>query len=71
MARKIKDYKAVSLRMEKEIFERLELFCERSGQSKTIAIERALDMYIDSCDEEMKKINSINSKLFPQKLKER
>ena len=35
----LKDY------IEKEIFDRLEQFCEDSGQSKTVAVERALDGY--------------------------
>ena len=33
--------------MQKEIFEKLCQFCEDSGQSKMIAVERALEVYID------------------------
>lgn len=47
MARPKKDNVPVSLRIEKELFERLNQFCEDSGQPKTVAMERALTMYID------------------------
>lgn len=47
MARPKKDNVPVSLRIEKELFDRLNQFCEDSGQPKTVAMERALTMYID------------------------
>lgn len=47
MARAKKDNVPVSMRLEKGIFEKLSKFCEDSGQSKTVAVERALEMYID------------------------
>ena len=57
MAKKIKESKPFSIRMEKTTFERLETFCIESGQSKTLAIERAVNMYIDDYDAKMRKIN--------------
>lgn len=45
MPRQKKNNVPVSFRLEKEIFDRLERFCEDSGQSKTVAVERALDGY--------------------------
>lgn len=48
MPRPKKEYQAVSLKLDKEIFERLDAFCNVSGQPKTTAIERALVMYIDA-----------------------
>ena len=51
MAKKTKDSKPFSIRMEKSVFERLEQYCNESGQSKTIAIERAIGMYIDDYEE--------------------
>lgn len=45
MPRQKKNNVPVSFRLEKEIFDRLEQFCEDSGQSKTVAVERALDGY--------------------------
>ena len=44
---KTKDYKAVTVRMDTEVFNKLEEFCAASGQPKTVAVERALEMYIN------------------------
>lgn len=54
MPRPKKDGVAFSIRMEKDIFERLEKYCEESGQSKTVAMERALAMYIDDYEKRQK-----------------
>ena len=59
MAKKIKESHPFSIRMDKAIFERLNEFCERAGQSKTVAIERAITKYIDEYDEQMKKLKDI------------
>ena len=56
MAKKTKESKPFSIRMEKTTFERLETFCTESGQSKTLAIERAVNMYIDDYNAKMEKI---------------
>ena len=42
-----KDSHPLTLRMDKPTYDRLTVYCEDSGQSKTIAIERAINMYID------------------------
>ena len=55
MARAKKDNVPVSVRLEKMIFEKLSMFCEDSGQSKTVAVERALEMYINDYYEKMGK----------------
>lgn len=55
MARPRKPSHPVTIRMEQEIFDRLNDFCERSGQPKTVAIERALKEYIDTYDKMMKR----------------
>lgn len=55
MARAKKDNVPVSMRLEKGIFEKLSKFCEDSAQSKTVAVERALEMYIDDYYEKMGK----------------
>ena len=55
MARAKKDNVPVSMRLEKGIFEKLSKFCEDSGQSKTVAVERALEMYIDDYYEKIGK----------------
>ena len=55
MPRPAKDTRPCSLRMEKQLFERLEQFCTDSGQSKTTAIERAVSMYIDDYYKKMRR----------------
>lgn len=60
MTKKTKESHPFSIRMEKAVFERLNQFCEDSGQSKTIAIERAVSMYIDDYDAKMEKLKQGN-----------
>ncbi len=50
MPRQKKESQPFSIRMNKAIYERLNEYCEESGQSKTVAIERAISMYIDDYD---------------------
>lgn len=47
MAQKTKESKPFNMRMEIKTYEKLNEFCELSGQSKTVAVERAINMYID------------------------
>lgn len=56
MPRAKKENVPVSVRMQKEIFEKLCQFCEDSGQSKTVAVERALEMYVDDYYKKMRKV---------------
>ena len=46
VARAKKDNVPFSVRLEREIYEKLCKFCEDSGQSKTVAVERAIEMYV-------------------------
>lgn len=46
MPREKKDHVPVSIKMSATVYEKLEEFCKLSGQSKTTAIERALEYYI-------------------------
>ncbi len=48
-----KDSHPLTLRMDKPTYDRLTVYCEDSGQSKTIAIERAINMYIDEYERKM------------------
>lgn len=50
MSRQKKESQPFSIRMDKAIYERLKEYCEESGQPKTVAIERAISMYIDDYD---------------------
>ena len=55
MARAKKASHPITIRMEQDLFDRMEDFCERSGQPKTVAIERALTEYIDNYDKMMER----------------
>jgi len=55
MARPQKPSHPVTVRLEQKLFDRLNVFCDQSGQPKTVAIERALKAYIDDYDVIMKK----------------
>ena len=60
MARPKKDNKAISVRLATNVYDRLNDFCERSGQSKTTAIERAIEMYVDEYDSQQEQLKSIH-----------
>lgn len=59
MAKKMKESHPISIRMELMTFDRLKQFCEDSGQSKTVAIERAINMYIDDYDDKKKQLEKL------------
>lgn len=46
MARQAKPHHPVTVRLKQDLFDELNRFCDDSGQSKTGAVERALEMYI-------------------------
>ena len=48
MPRPRKDNHPLSMRIDQEVYERLKQYCTDSGQTKTMAIERALTAYIDN-----------------------
>lgn len=47
MPREKKESKPFNIRMEKTVYDKLAEFCRVSGQSKTIAVERAVLLYIE------------------------
>ena len=51
MPRHKKDAHPISLKMDQATYDRLDSFCDRAGQPKTVAIERAVNLYIDRYDE--------------------
>lgn len=59
MAKKTKESHPISIRMDKPTFDRLKQFCEDSGQSKTVAIERAINMYIDDYDDKKRQLEKL------------
>ena len=47
MARpKTREYKAISLNMDVIVLEKLERYCEETGRTKTMAMERILDKFL-------------------------
>ena len=54
MPRHKKDAHPISLKMDQATYDRLDAFCDRAGQPKTVAIERAVNLYIDRYDEIMR-----------------
>lgn len=59
MPRAKKDSQPFSIRMDKATFDRLTAYCERIGQAKTIAIERAVNLYIDEYEKKEKIISEV------------
>ena len=57
MSREKKKSQPMSIRIHQTIADRLSDFCEKSGQSKTTAIERAIVAYIDSYDAMIERAN--------------
>lgn len=47
MPRIKKDAKILNIKLDREIHEKLERFCDESGQSKTVAVERFLNKCLD------------------------
>ena len=60
MPREKKDAKNFACKFDRRIFERLEEFCELSGQSKTAVVERAVERYLD---ENLEMIREVAKKL--------
>lgn len=56
MPRGKKDSKNFTCKFDREIFERLEEFCQLSGQSKTLVVERAVKKYLDENLELMREV---------------
>ena len=57
MPRKKKDSRNFTCKFDREIFERLEEFCQLSGQSKTIVVERAVQKYLEENLEKMREFS--------------
>lgn len=48
MARPKKDSQVVNLNIERSIYDKFTEFCDNTGLTKTVVVERALEMYIDA-----------------------
>ena len=54
MPREKKEAKNFACKFDKEIFERLEEFCQLSRQNKTAVVERAVEKYLEENLEKMR-----------------
>ena len=48
MSRTKKDAKILNIKLDREIHEQLEQFCDESGMTKTIAVEKILQHYFEN-----------------------
>ena len=63
MARPKKNGKYLNVCIQEEIYQKLEDFCLEAGQTKTVAVERALAQYIENYDTIQAKINKLDSNM--------
>ena len=56
MARPKKDSQVVNLNIERSIYDKFVEFCDNTGLTKTVVVERALEMYIDAMNENTEKL---------------
>lgn len=54
------DFQALTIRLDRAVYDRMEEYCQDSGQSKTVAIQRALEQYIDRYYEMQEKLKELN-----------
>ena len=54
MARQKKDSINLNMRVNAEVMRRFNEYCERMGQTKTLAFERIITTYLDELDESKK-----------------
>ena len=62
MARPKKNGTYLNVCIDSVIYRRLTAYCDAAGQSKTVAVERALCDYIEKYDRERDLLNNINIK---------
>ena len=59
MARPKKNGTYLNVCIETPIYERLEKLCEDAGQTKNVAVERALTLYLEDYEEKQKLLRAI------------
>ena len=60
MPRQKKDAKILNIKLETSVYEKLERFCEESGQPKTTAVERFLNRDLDEYFEKPEEVRKPN-----------
>ncbi len=69
MARPKKNGTYLNVCIETFIYDRLKGFCAESGQSKTVAVERALIAYLDDYEEKKARLQEIETSMKPTKIR--
>lgn len=54
-----KEYYPFSCRMNAEIYAKLEKLCQDSGMTKTSAVERAINMYVEDYEKKQKLLENL------------
>ena len=62
MARPKKNGTYLNVCIETPLYERLEALCEDTGQTKTVAVERALALYLEDYEEKQRILRESTSK---------
>ena len=57
MPRDKKDARNFACKLDRKVFEKLEEFCELSGQNKTMVVERAVQKYLEENLEKMREFS--------------
>ena len=63
MARPKKNGTYLNVCIETPIYKRLEAMCDDAGQSKTVAVERALTLYLDEYEEKQRKLRELEKEV--------
>ncbi len=61
MARPKKNGTYLNVCIETPIYERMVTMCEEAGQTKTVAVERALTAYLDEYEEKQRMLKELES----------
>lgn len=56
MARPKKDSQVVNLNIKRDVYNKFAEFCDRTGLTKTVVAERALEMYVDAMNKNPEKL---------------
>ena len=62
MAKQKKNGTYLNVCIETPIYEKLEALCKDAGQTKTVAVERALTAYLDDYAEKQRKLKELDKK---------
>lgn len=61
MARPKKNGTYLNVCIDTNIYQKLEAVCEDAGQTKTVAVERALQLYLDEYEEKQRRLRELEN----------